>query len=403
MLELVKFKLLLKKYKNVFSDILNNMSIESINGNVINFVDEKGNKIFAEMNDNDIIFKKNDKEYIKVIIPKKDENGDIKVIDIIKEERPNGCIIEVIDKYYGFTRDSSDEKVLVDLISKRYVFDRNIKIDDNINFDETYKLKTVFESHLKTFTKPMNSTRWYTDSPYSTITLINGVDISYIYDIVNGIDKIYRIYDLYNGIINERNSDDIFAIHLGLLRKDGLGYKEINGITSKEDAICGNDINNTISNQEATFIYDLINKRLGYRKTFDIHDINSIISAITYQKTAVECAKESIERELGIPYEEFDKLDCNEQHKLLYSRKINTKKRNKKDVLVMIGSGEHSTFIKVKKGERVEINDGTIIEAGLTPDESRQRLDDQMDDIFYSKPVALIKKISRRIKNKFSI
>lgn len=55
-------------------------------------------------------------------------------------------------------------------------------------------------------------------------------------------------------------------------------------------------------------------------------------------------------------------------------------------------------YIEVKKGERVMINDGTIIEAGLTPDEARQRLDDQLDDIFYSKPVALVKKISRRIK-----
>lgn len=80
--------------------------------------------------------------------------------------------------------------------------------------------------------------------------------------------------------------------------------------------------------------------------------------------------------------------------------KINTKKANKKDVLVMIGSGEYSTFIKVKKGEGVMINNGTIIEAGLTPDKSKQKLDDQLDDIFYSKPVALVKKISRRIKNK---
>lgn len=400
MLELVKFKLLTKKYKNVFSDILNNMSIESINGNIIDFIDEKGNKMFVEMNDNNIIFKKNDKKYIKVIIPKNDKNDDIKVIDITKEKRPNGCIIEVIDKYYGYTRESSNEEVLVDLISKRYAFDKNIKIDDNIDFNEVCKMKTVFESHLKAFAKPMNSTRWYTDWPYSTITLINGASISDIYDMVNGIDKIYRIYDLYNGIINERNSDDIFAIHLGLLNKDGLGYKEINGITAKENAICGSNTTNIITSKEATFIYNLINKRIGYEKSFNIHDINSIISAITYKKTAVEIAKELIEQDLGIPYEEFDKLDIDEQHKLLQSRKISTLKRNNKDIAVMIGSGEHSTFIEVKKGENDIINGGTIIEAGITPNDSVQKIDTQLDD---NKPVALVKKISRKIKDKFSI
>lgn len=42
----------------------------------------------------------------------------------------------------------------------------------------------------------------------------------------------------------------------------------------------------------------------------------------------------------------------------------------------MIGSGEHSCFV----------------ETGLTPDESRKRLDDKIDDLFYSKPVVLVKK-----------
>ena len=48
-----------------------------------------------------------------------------------------------------------------------------------------------------------------------------------------------RIYDLYNGTINERNSDGIFSIHLGLLRKVAFGYKEMNGINAKENEICG--------------------------------------------------------------------------------------------------------------------------------------------------------------------
>ncbi|OKZ81433.1 MAG: hypothetical protein BHW07_03080 [Clostridium sp. CAG_433_25_7] len=65
---------------------------------------------------------------------------------------------------------------------------------------------------------------------------------------------------------------------------------------------------------------------------------------------------------------------------------------------MMIGSGEHSTFVKVKKGERVMLSDGTFVEAGLTPEESKRRLDDKIDEMLYSKPVTLVKKISRRLK-----
>lgn len=397
MFEIIKFKSILKNNKNVFADIINDMTIKTLRDNTITFVDYKGNETIAVIDNSNILFRFDDKKSTVVNLPQDDNNEYVKVIDVIKEERDNGCIIEVIEKYYDFTIESEDEKVLVDLVSNRYVFDKNISIDDINNFEQLCKMKTNFESHFKTLRKTVGSLRWYTDSPYPTYTKINGEDISYIYDVVNGTDKIYRIYDLYNGIINERNSDDIFSIHLGLLRKAAFGYKEINGINSKENEICG-DCKKSLSTQESTFVYNLINKRIGYKKRFDIYDINSIIEAITYEETAPEIAKDLLERELGIPYEEFDKLDCDEQHKILQVHKKILKPTKKDEVLMMIGSGEHSIFIKVKKGERVILSDGTFVEAGLTPEESKRRLDDKIDDMIYSKPVALVKKISRRLK-----
>lgn len=397
MFEIIKFKSILKKNKNVFADIISDMTIKTLRDNTITFVDFKGNEIIAVIDDSNILFKFDDKKSTVVNLPQDGNNEYVKVTDVIKEERDNGCIIEVIEKYYDFTKESEDEKVLVDLVSNRYVFDKNVSIDDINNFEQLCKMKTTFESHFKTLRKPVGSLRWYTDSPYSTYTKINGEDISYIYDAVNGTDKIYRIYDLYNGTINERNSDDIFSIRLGLLRKSAFAYKEINGISAKENEICGNCKKN-LSVQESTFIYNLISKRIGYKKQFDIYDINSIIDAITYEKTAIERAKDLLERELGIPYEKFDKLDCDEQHKILKAHKKILKPAKKDKVLMMIGSGEHSIFIKVKKGERVMLSDGTFVEAGLTPEESKRRLDDKIDDMLYSKPVALVKKISRRLK-----
>lgn len=397
MFEIIKFKSMLKKNKNVFADIINEMTIKTLKDNTIIFVDFKGNEVIAEIDDSNILFRFDDKKSTVVNLPQDDNNEYVKAIDVIKEERDNGCIIEVIEKYYDFTRESEEEKVLVDLVSNRYVFDKNVSIDDINKFEQLCKMKTTFESHFKTLLKPIGSLRWYTDSPYSTYTKINGEDISYIYDVVNGNDKIYRIYDLYNGTINEKNSDDIFSIHLGLLRKAAFGYKEINGINARENEICG-DCKKSLSIQESTFIYNLINKRIGYKKQFDIYDINSIINAITYKKTALEIAKDFLEKELEIPYQEFDKLDCDEQHKILQAHKKILKSTKKDEVIMMIGSGEHSTFIKVKKGERVMLSGGTFVEAGLTPEESKRRLDDKLDDMIYSKPVALVKKISRRLK-----
>ena len=397
MFEIIKFKSILKKNKNVFADIINDMTIKTLKDNTITFVDFKGNEIIAEINDSNILFRFDEKKSTIVNLLQDDNNEYVKVIDVVKEERDNGCVIEVIEKYYYFTRESENEKVLVDLVSNRYIFDKNVSIDDTNNFEQLCKMKTTFESHLKTLLKPIFSLTWYTDWPYSTYTKINGEDISYIYDIVDGTDKIYRIYDLYNGTINERNSNDIFSIHLGLLRKSAFGYKEISGINDKENEICG-DCKKSLSTQESTFIYDLINKKIGYKKQFDIYDINSIIDAITYEKTSAEIAKDLLERELGIPYEEFDKLDCDEQHKILQAHKKILKPTKKDEVLMMIGCGEHSIFIKVKKGERVMLSDGTFVEAGLTPEESKRRLDDKIDDMLYSKPVALVKKISRRLK-----
>lgn len=102
-----------------------------------------------------------------------------------------------------------------------------------------------------------------------------------------------------------------------------------------------------------------------------------------------------------ISYEEYSNLPEYEKRKLInkYQKKHKLYKRNK--VLVMIGSGEHAIFRRVKKGEKVWITSGNqscFVRAGITPEESRRRLDDRLDDAIYSKPVAFVKKLQRRLK-----
>ena len=113
---------------------------------------------------------------------------------------------------------------------------------------------------------------------------------------------------------------------------------------------------------------------------------------------------EAIKRELGITYDEFALLDYDEQQRLIESnrkKKNRTRKKHKDNlVTVMIGSGEHAIFVKKKHGERYMLDDGTFVLAGDTSEESRARLEDKMDEAIYSKPVAFVKKIGRRIKNR---
>lgn len=106
---------------------------------------------------------------------------------------------------------------------------------------------------------------------------------------------------------------------------------------------------------------------------------------------------ESIKSKLGITYDEFEKLNFNEQQRLIEQNR--QKKKNKKDkVRTMIGSGEHTIFVTKKRGQKYMLSDGTFVMAGDTPEESRARLEKRLDDLIYSKQVAFVKKINRRLK-----
>ena len=110
-----------------------------------------------------------------------------------------------------------------------------------------------------------------------------------------------------------------------------------------------------------------------------------------------------IKNALGISYEEFEQLDFDEQQELIAMHKKKIKMRNSKEVTIMIGSGENSIFTKVKKGKRIMIGSGEhscLVRAGISPEEEKQELNNKIDDAIYSRPVALVKKLQRRIRHK---
>lgn len=120
-------------------------------------------------------------------------------------------------------------------------------------------------------------------------------------------------------------------------------------------------------------------------------------------KQEVLCnVSKTLEDTIGITYDEFAKLDFDEQQRLFSEYRRKNKIKKDKYVDLMVGYGEFSTFTRVKKGELVMTRYGNFAEAGLTIEEERNRLEDDLDDVIYSKPVAFVKKIQRRVGNKFS-
>ena len=91
-----------------------------------------------------------------------------------------------------------------------------------------------------------------------------------------------------------------------------------------------------------------------------------------------------IENALGISYEEFEQLDFDEQQELIAMHKKKIFTKVKKGKRIMIGSGEHSCLVR----------------AGISPEEEKQELNNKIDDAIYSRPVALVKKLQRRIRHK---
>ena len=76
-------------------------------------------------------------------------------------------------------------------------------------------------------------------------------------------------------------------------------------------------------------------------------------------------------------------------------------KKETKEEIILIRSGDQSMFATVKEGETVLLGDpSTFVYAGAKLREEKKQIEDDLDDALYSKPVALVKKLKRKIKKK---
>lgn len=308
------------------------------------------------------------------------------------DKRENGLIYSIIEKQFAPSERFKNQIVLVDLIERRYTLTKeNMEtLMDNIDFDNDrlmqflLKLRMLenkidlkeecdyysqFSTHMNYYVN-WDGIRKIKDNIYPTRTYLNQLEISSMYDI-DGPDKLYRIFDLYRGIINTRNEKDINLINLEFLSQDVYDLKGLKGITEQEDLLVGKSLE-IIPQDYIEYLKQMLYDKFGYKGDLSL-DRESVLSGILYKMSGPEMAKRSIEMKLGIPYSEFEKLDLHEQHRLI----------------------EEKTGKKIKPDDRLYIDEIPIDEDHII---TREQVDKRLDELTSSGPRKILKRIFNRKK-----
>lgn len=274
------------------------------------------------------ILKKREHYIDKIII-----DNDKKWYQRTLEKRNKGFVVTDITKEYGISKRFDNETVLTDLTAERYIFtNENMKqmlsIEDIENQTLVHifltmfgkginifsDLTTKFSTHMNYYYKMIDDVREFRDNIYPTRTYLNEKEISDTYDLVDGADKLHRVYDLYNGIINKRNEYDIKSIHLGLLTKRSFDLKSLEGITQQENDLIGESLI-PVSNEYKNYLKEFFSDFNGYKEEIKV-DRESLLNAIEHVMSIGELAKKHIEKNVGIPFDEYERMEFDEQLKV---------------------------------------------------------------------------------------
>ena len=226
------------------------------------------------------------------------------------DKRENGLIYSIIEKQFAPSRRFKNQIVLISLIERRYTFTKeSIKsLIDSIDFDKEklmhflLKLRMLenkvdlkekcdyysqFSTHMNYYAHCYGG-RKTKDNIYPTRTFLNEQEISSMYNI-DGPDKLYRIFDLYRGIINTRNEKDINSIHLELLPHDIYDLKALKGITEQEDLLVGKSLE-IISQDYIAYLKQMLYDNFGYKGDLSL-DRESVLFGILYEMSDLKIKK----------------------------------------------------------------------------------------------------------------
>ena len=219
-------------YHDALFDILGKYELcISKNGSI--FIKSESGKRFIYISDsidkNCICFSKKDKYTYDGFYFELTEN-EISVNEIKVDLHKKGANVEFVQRLYGKSRYDKDKKALLDLQSTNYVIKDQSSFGNLMYTDFLQRnsiLTTTFSAHMKYFYKIEGEIRSFVSTIYPSHVYFNGEDISQVYEFVDGIDKISRIYNLYIGNV-KKESDDIKIIITGLADKNSFNYKNKN-------------------------------------------------------------------------------------------------------------------------------------------------------------------------------
>jgi len=351
-----EIKKYLKKYRFILEKVLSNYQLVTEKENQLLFQGEEKNHVIVEMKENDkkelIIQEVKNNYYREIKLPLQEQlnSSRITIEETITEEREKGIIVEKNKRTYK-------ESYLTDLESTRYVISSEneiIALRSNKNLENTSEITTTFSIHTPCAITEENVSILGIVTP--SIEL-NGVDISNVYERVVGKNKIDRIFDLYRGIITKDNLPDLYSIHLGMLTEYAYDYKEVAGVSVLEDELVGKKIT-TLTEKELLLMKEFLETKINYQGSFDLENRESLIDALKYRPTIKENVSQTLQRTIGMTYDEFDALDCDDQQAIIQEYHRKNPKPESEYVTVMIGSGEHAIFQKAKRGTKVLIGSG---------------------------------------------
>ena len=233
--------------------LINATFIGEITNNFETIYQYKNNEYMIDIyiQDNKILIKKyNDLELFVT------EIADNMVILRVFEKRLKGLLYKEIIKKYNYNK-KYNKMVLTELNETRRVYSKDVISNFNANLID---IINNLPSYIKNFSlvntfstvsndvynndEYMNVTRV---NKYSNQTFLNNIDVSFIYDMVDGHDKIYRIYELFNGQISPRSEIDLHSIYLGMLTSLSFNLSLLSGIKEQENMLIGESLQSNLA------------------------------------------------------------------------------------------------------------------------------------------------------------
>lgn len=230
--QLENLKEKIKEYEEVMKDLFGTYLLAITDDGNISLLSEEGIKYDCTCDTNDqtaICFSnKEENKYNSFTISKLENHTSVIETNIDYHQR--GATVEYIDRLYGKSNYYNCCNALLDLRSINYVVSNKDydELEDLLNQDYVRAISkhtTEFSVHMRYFYKLQDEARRYSSTMYPAHVYFNHQDVSYVFDYVEGLDKLKRIYNLYKGKVNP-NSKDIEILITGLVDEESFNYQK---------------------------------------------------------------------------------------------------------------------------------------------------------------------------------